>query len=310
MMNVSPKIGQTELVPADYSRGKSVPWWVKMGSKLILARLPVSHALWRKLGLFRYGQSDLKWTRERTFASECIDLAVAELGRAPKTVLEFGPGDSLVGAIVSSARGATRIYIIDVGDFASVDVSKYQLLVDDLEHTAPGLKQRINLTSREALLASINATYLTNGLSDLEALPDNEIELSFSLKVMEHVRKAEFEPLMNKLARSMATPSVQRHVVDLHDHMGCGLNSLRFSDAFWENPIVARSGFYTNRIQMPTMVQIAEASGLRVTVPHALVWPHLPTPRTKMNANYSSLSEQDLNVCTFDLVLHKTSDHS
>ena len=96
-------IEKTENVTSDYSPGKNVPWWVKFGSKLILARLPVPYAVWRKLGIFKHGRSDAQWSRERKFATECIEIAKKELGRPPRTVLELGPGDSFVGAIVSAA---------------------------------------------------------------------------------------------------------------------------------------------------------------------------------------------------------------
>ncbi len=300
-----PKIETAEPVPIGYSSGKSVPWWVKMGSKLVLARLPIPYALWRSLGLFRYGTSDESWTRERAFATECMVLATSELGRPPKAVLEFGPGDSLVGAIVSSALGAERAFIVDVGDFASVDVSKYAKLISDLDKETPGFAARVDLSSRDALLKSVNATYFTNGLSDLMGIADESVELSFSLKVVEHIRKAEFEPLMAKLAKVMCAPSVQRHVVDLHDHMGCALNSLRFTEGFWENSTVASSGFYTNRLRFSQIVQVAETVGLKASVPHALIWPSVPTPKSRMHPQFQSYLDADLQVCTFDMVLRK-----
>ncbi len=50
-----PPIQVSEPVPPGYSTGKAVPWWAKIGSKLVLARLPIPYALWRGIGIFRYG---------------------------------------------------------------------------------------------------------------------------------------------------------------------------------------------------------------------------------------------------------------
>ena len=301
-----PKIAREELVGADYSPGKSVPWWVKLGSKLVLARLPVPYAVWRKLGIFKHGRSDAHWSRERKFATECLELAKLEFGRPPRAVLELGPGDSLVGALVSAAHGVESISIVDVGDFASVETERYRLLIEDLEQVRSGFSQRVDLSSRAALLKSINATYYTDGLRSLASLPPGQVELAFSLKVMEHVRRDEFEQLMQLIARASAAQAIQRHVVDLHDHMGCRLNNLRFSEKFWEHPIVSKSGFYTNRLRCSEIVDIARRAGSEVAIPHALLWPEVPVPVEKMQAHFRRFDEHDLRICMFDMILKKT----
>jgi hypothetical protein len=32
-----------------------IPWWLKIVSKIIVARLPIQHKLWKSLGLFEHG---------------------------------------------------------------------------------------------------------------------------------------------------------------------------------------------------------------------------------------------------------------
>lgn len=34
---------------------QKLPWWLKIASKLILARLPLSYQIWKKSGLFEHG---------------------------------------------------------------------------------------------------------------------------------------------------------------------------------------------------------------------------------------------------------------
>ena len=48
------------------------------------------------------------------------------------------------------------------------------------------------------------------------------------------------------------------HQIDLRDHLGGGLNNLRFSDSLWESNFFVKSGFYTNRISFDKMISIFE----------------------------------------------------
>lgn len=307
-MSIANKVShivRADPVTEDYSPGKNVPWWVKMGSKLVLARLPVPYAVWRSLGIFKHGRSDPQWSRERTFATDSLQKAKAILGRFPRAVLELGPGDSFAGALVSAAHGVERIYIVDVGDFATVDVEMYRSLVESLNEVSKGFSSRVNLTSRAEMLKSINATYHTGGLKDLAEIPEATIELSYSLKVLEHVRRDDFRRLIGLIAKASATPSLGRHIVDLHDHLGCRLNNLRFSPRFWEHKIVSNSGFYTNRLRFSEITGIAQDAGLSVTIPQALVWPQSPTDRTNMHPMFKGFGDDHLKVCMFDMEIRK-----
>jgi hypothetical protein len=299
-----PEIAVVEPVPDDYSRGAKIPWRLKMTAKLVFARLPVSHDVWRKLGIFRLGRSDAVWTREKTFAAASLEMARQHLGRAPEAVLELGPGDSFATALCSAAAGVKKIWLVDVGDFATVDVEKYRALVEELDAAAPGFAARVDLSSREAMLRSINARYLTNGLAAFDEI-ETEIELALSLKVLEHISRADFHPLMTRLFGICRARSLQRHIVDLHDHLGCSLNNLRFPEAFWEHPLVSRSGFYTNRLRFSEIVQMSEDAGHTASVRHAYVWDRPPVRRAKLAPRFRDFSDADLKVCAFDLILAK-----
>lgn len=37
---------------------KLTPWWLRIGAKLVLSRLPTGYGLWRKLNLFAHGAMD------------------------------------------------------------------------------------------------------------------------------------------------------------------------------------------------------------------------------------------------------------
>jgi len=100
-----------------------LPWWVKLCAKLVLARLPVPYSIWRKLKLFRHGEMNDPARAIRTF--ETYYRRAREYGEiAPGfTVLELGPGDSVLSGLVARSMGASRAWLVDAGAFADTNVA-------------------------------------------------------------------------------------------------------------------------------------------------------------------------------------------
>ena len=140
---------------------KSLPWWARMASKFVLARLPAGYAFWQKLGLFRHGDMD-----EAAYAISVFESHVHRAGFSLpelncKIILEMGPGDSVSTAIIAHAWGA-RAILVDAGAFASPSLLAYGPLCKAL--TARGLKP-IDLslvTGLDEMLSACHAMYLTN----------------------------------------------------------------------------------------------------------------------------------------------------
>lgn len=51
-------------------------------------------------------------------------------GKSGFSMLELGPGDSLLSALFGYLNGAETIYLLDVGDFACTDVKLYKNAFD------------------------------------------------------------------------------------------------------------------------------------------------------------------------------------
>ena len=68
-------------VSPGYSAGRRVPWWGKLGIKLVLARLPVSHALWDRIGLFRHGDIHRNFGRVYEGFVKHINACAETMGR-------------------------------------------------------------------------------------------------------------------------------------------------------------------------------------------------------------------------------------
>ncbi len=109
---------------------QSLPWWAKIGAKLVLSRMPAAYGLWQRLGLFRHGYMDTAQYAIGVFSAHVERAGLA--GRlAGKTVLELGPGDSVATALIAAAHGA-RALLVDAGAFARLDVAVYRQLADAL----------------------------------------------------------------------------------------------------------------------------------------------------------------------------------
>jgi SAM-dependent methyltransferase len=221
----------------------------------------------------------------------------------PFVVLELGPGDSLLTALLAQAHGASRSLLVDVGPFAADDLGIYQRAARWLKQQGLPIPDISGAHSIPSMLLSCNATYATNGLASLREIPDASVDLVFSQAVLEHVRRREFEDVLFELRRILKPSGVGSHEVDLADHLGGGLNNLRFSEKVWEADWMARSGFYTNRIRYQEMLGHFDRTGFDAKVTSLTRWGTMPTPRQRMSARFAKLPDDDLLVRAFNVVL-------
>jgi len=280
-----------------------VPWWAKIGAKLTLSRLPVPYSVWSRLGIFRHG--------DMADPARAIGAFRTHLERARAvrpipdgfTMLELGPGDSVLSAGVARALGGRASWLADAGDFASRDAQLFVAL--DTALAAAGLPSNglpAGLSFEETL-SRLNARYLTGGVASLAAIPDHSVDLIWSSVVLEHVRRDEFPALAAEFARILAPNGVMSHAVDLRDHLGGSLNNLRFSHERWEHPSWRDAGFYTNRMSQAEIIELFTRAGFKAVEVQNDLWPGPPLPRAKMHANFRGRTDAELSIAGFDVVL-------
>ena len=125
---------------------------------MVLARLPVSYAVWKRLSLFEHGAMDRPEAAIDTFTGHARTAGVLVDGtlRAPMqvalpgsgfTFVELGPGDSVAAAMVGRALGATRSWLVDAGAFATTSAQAYERLADALRARCDGLVDRLAFTA-------------------------------------------------------------------------------------------------------------------------------------------------------------------
>lgn len=122
---------------------------------------------------------------------------------------------------------------------------------------------------------------------------------------MEHVRKMDIELLIQQLYRVLRPGGLMSHKIDLKDHLGGGLNNLRFPDWFWENEWVANSGFYTNRISVSNWEYLFNECGFKTVKLEKILWESLPIEKSKIEPSYRKNNDQDLLCSGFYCLLKK-----
>lgn len=290
-----------------YARGAGIPWFIKMGLKVFLSSLPVSYDFWKSLGIFKHGDISHNLVNLQTSFKEHVSYYRQCYGDVPKYCLELGPGDSIGHALSAYLQGIKGVWLIDVGDFATKDEGHYQSLYRYICSSEESVLSHEAFTeySRDAILKRTGSHYCTSGLKSFDLIPEGHIDFSYSHAVLEHVRRDDFSDYMQQLYRVHKAGSLSRHWVDLHDHLGGALNSFRFSPKIWEGKLIGNAGFYTNRLTMADMVKYAKSAGFNVEIQRINKWKKLPTPRGAMHDYFKEKSEEELNVCTFLMVLEK-----
>ncbi len=277
-----------------------LPWWFKIGAKLLLSRLPIPAATWQRLGVFRHGAMD--------DVSYPIGVVRSHVKRAGLDslrhirVLELGPGNSIATAVIVAAHGGTAI-LVDAGDFATRDLDFYRRLSTSLADKGLAAPDLRGATSLDEILERCNARYLTNGLESLATISDASVDLIFSQAVLEHVRLKEFDATFRQLSRILSPAGVASHRVDLKDHLGGGLNNLRFSPRVWESEFFVSSGFYTNRLGIDDMREFFERTHDRVSMTTGSTWEEPPIARSSIHHSFRARSDAQLCVAGFDVLL-------
>ncbi len=279
-----------------------IPWYAKLAAKLLLSRLPASYSMWRKLNLFAHGAMHKPDYAYGVFRQH-FERSNFSRKEGRFIALEFGPGDSLFSAIVATAHGASGCYLVDAGPFATEDLTAYSDMVEFLcFHNLP-VPVMDKVSDLAGVLKSCNAVYGTQGLRSLREIPSESVDFIWSQAAFEHIRRHEFLDTMRELRRVLRSGGVCSHRIDLKDHLGGALNNMRFATRLWEADWMAQSGFYTNRLRYSEMIELFRQAGFAVEVVAISRWVDVPTPQTSMAKEFRGLSDEDLLVKEFDVLL-------
>jgi SAM-dependent methyltransferase len=277
------------------------PWYFKLLAKLLLARLPVAYSTWSRISLFKHG-----YMEQPEYVYRVVREHVKRLKPTPVKdlcVLEIGPGDTLLSALVHYAMGFKSTILVDEGSYARTDFEPYNLMIHYLEKQEYELNALKGIDTVEELLQKIDARYLTHGLDSMKEIPDSSIDVIWSQAVLEHIGISEFDEYLVQMRRILKPDGLCSHRVDLKDHLGGALNNLRFSRKLWESDFFSKSGFYTNRIRYTDMLNRFRAAGFEILWVSEDRWEEVPTPMKKLDMEFRNLDVNELSISGFDIVL-------
>jgi SAM-dependent methyltransferase len=282
---------------------QNVPWQVKIAAKIVLARLPLPDHFWEKIGLFKQGGMERPEYALRIFRRH-FD-AVSFPKKSDNFVgLELGPGDSLCSALIARTFGASRTFLVDVEPCATLKLAVYRKMESHLLQLGMHPPNLASCRNMDDVSQACGIEYWTDGVASLRKIPTASVDFVWSNAVLSYVRRNEFAPLLRELRRIQHPQGIGSHGIPIKDIIGGKLNDLRFSAGVWESSFMARSRFYTNRLRYLELLELFRQAGFEPEVTRTLRWNDLPTPRRKMAREFVSLSDDDLSVSEFDVLLH------
>ena len=281
---------------------KRIPWWLKIVIKILISFVPVGYQIWQNLGLFRHGHMDGAKYVDRIVSSHVRGSKILLAKKQKLTIVEIGPGDSVASALIFSSYNA-QTFLIDTGEYSIKDINVYKKISKDLKEKYQKIKNIDTANSFPEMLDIIDSKYFTNGLRSFQELHDSSVDFIFSEAVLEHIHKDDFLPILRECRRILKPDGLASHSIDLKDHLEYGLNSLRFPQRMWNSKLFMRGGFYTNRIRYQSMLSLFQEAGFHVDVIKMNKWENLPIPRSSLHKEFSNLSDKDLLVSEFHVIL-------
>jgi len=278
-----------------------IPWWGKIVGKIILSRIPIEYRSWYS-HVFTHGDMANPDYAYSTFIRHYGAFRTHNTKKS-YVCLELGPGDSLFTSMIAFAYGAAHTYLVDVGAFATCDMSQYRCMAAALRKWNIPFPEIESIETIEGLLGATNADYFTSGLSSLREIPSSSVDLIWSEATLEHIRLSEFSPLFMECKRILRPGGLCSHRVDLRDHLSGGLNNLRFGNGLWESRFMSKSGFYTNRVNYRMMLNVCEDIGFGIEADVFRKWDELPLNRRRIAEEFREYTDEELCISGFDLIL-------
>jgi SAM-dependent methyltransferase len=276
---------------------------VKIPVKMMLSRLPVAPRTWQRLNLFRAGPMDNPRIAMDTLDRYCRLARRTDL--SGQTVLEIGPGNSLLTAFFAASLGARKSWLVDARPLADSNMELFRKSAELLRQEKRPVPALDDAVTVDDVMRLLNATYLTRGTASLAEIPDASVDFIWSSAVLEHVRRKELPELIAHMRRICRPGGIAVHHIDFRDHLQYGLNNMRFPERLWESSLMANSGFYTNRVPYPQMVHQFQEAGFEVEEKILEPWPNgCPTGQAKMAQPFRDLPSEDLLIMDCHIALH------
>ena len=276
-------------------------WIFKIIAKILLSQTPIPYDFFRKVNLFRHGNMDNYDYALAIFKKHYQNVKNI---KNIKTILELGPGDSIVTALICYYFDIKCI-LLDNSFSSTKNIRIYKKIINKINFSKYKYDKLYQCKNIHEILKVCDSIYLTNGLSDLKQIENESVDFIFSNAVLEHVYKEELSNYIFHLKRILIVNFFMSHQIDLKDHLSNSLNHLRFSDKIWESEIFRTSGFYTNRYNFEEIYNFFTSNNMKVIKLKKNCWKNLPINKKNFSNQFRSVSTSTLLVNSFFILLQK-----
>tara|TARA_B100000073_G_scaffold185662_1_gene153667 strand:+ start:16983 stop:17906 length:924 start_codon:yes stop_codon:yes gene_type:complete len=240
------------------------------------------------------------------------------------SVLEIGPGWSLVGIILFHLKGASKIYGFDLFPHASFDISKRlikvisqnsKIFADELAIDELFLKESCKIlldsNSKNDLFSKLNLDYYSPGDARYTNLKSKSIDIIFSYGVFEHIPTKKLCEIFKETKRVLKDDGRQYHNIGLGDHfiymgLGNGVNFLRYPNWYWFL-LTGNSISYHNRLRISDYKRIFKKEELKIVFEDKeLLAINLETLKSlPLNISFHGYENDDLAASAYYVDLEK-----
>lgn len=219
-----------------------------------------------------------------------------------KVILEIGPGNTLLLAIIFIVNGADRIYLVDrfkqiYND--SLNLTLYNQFVKNLRINHPNYDIKDFQSIKNKIIYCSK-----NPIETFNKLRKESVDLIFSNAVLEHV--SELNLTIKKISILLKQGGYTFHHVDLKDHYHtidkCYLNFLKYSDRIWN--FIGN----TNRIRYSDYIFLFNKYKFKILEidqhkTKSLL--KINEIKSSFNKRFRNLRENDLSILDFNILAKK-----
>jgi len=214
------------------------------------------------------------------------------------TVIEIGPGTSLILALCLLHDGAKKIILLD--RFPRWD---HNIINQEVEY----LENKRGMDVRKYLDENMKPKneyfqYVKNSVENMIDVESNSVNLITSFGVLEHIRDS--ESAFSEMYRVLKKKGVLYHFISLGDHYNFNdpMRFLKYPDWLWN--IITKEGYsYTNRLRVDDYLEIINAQGFKIIDSESIVCDESKLGR--INSKFASKRSEDIRTTHSYLLVQK-----
>ncbi|MCJ7443555.1 MAG: hypothetical protein MUO26_03325 [Methanotrichaceae archaeon] len=285
-----------------------------------------------EIDIARYGYS--VWLRHLVMALGNDPKSI------PKTVLEFGPGDSLGIGLAALLSGAEKYYALDVIKYADIDKNlkifnelvklfkKRESIPTNIEfpEVRPVLESYEfphNILTEDVLDISLNderIKLIKNNIANIYKKKNEmiqysapwddpgivgpqSVDMAISQAVLEHIEN--LEDIYRLLSLWLVGGGVMSHTIDLKSH-GCSNKwngQLTYSDPIWRL-MKGNRKYFLNRYTYSSHIEIQKKYHFNILIINK-DFRSSDVSRDELNPRFKSLPDEDLEISTVYILSNK-----